>query len=60
MKGLFCVYVPFYLLLCGATVYIHAHYLVDAIFGFVSAFFAYWVVSRMWENLNIEDSSANQ
>lgn len=31
------VLVPFYLLLCGATVYIEAHYMVDAIGGFLTA-----------------------
>lgn len=40
-KKLFFLLVPFYLLLCGATVYIQAHYLVDAIGGFVSAFMVY-------------------
>lgn len=55
LKGLFCVYLPFYLLLCGATVYIHAHYLVDAIFGFISAFVVYWVVSMMYNNLTLKE-----
>lgn len=30
-KKLFACLMPFYLLLCGATVYIQAHYLIDAI-----------------------------
>lgn len=38
---LFVMLLPFYILLCGATVYIQAHYLIDAIAGFVSAFLIY-------------------
>ncbi|MDO4956268.1 MAG: phosphatase PAP2 family protein [Bacteroidales bacterium] len=38
---------PFFLLLCGATVYIQAHYLVDAIAGFLTAFVAYFLVSQL-------------
>lgn len=40
---------PIYVCLCCATVYIQAHYLVDAIAGFVSAigiFYILWFVSR--------------
>ena len=36
-RCLFACLLPFYLLLCGATVYIQAHYLIDAIVGFFSA-----------------------
>ncbi|KAA6345194.1 hypothetical protein EZS27_007221 [termite gut metagenome] len=36
-KKLFAFLFPFYLLLCGATVYIQAHYLIDSIVGFVFA-----------------------
>ena len=32
---------PFYLLLCGATVYIQAHYLIDVLAGWISAVFIY-------------------
>ena len=39
---------PFYLLLCVATVYIQAHYVIDAIAGFVSAFFIYAFISWMY------------
>ena len=41
---LFYVLLPFYLLLCCATVYIQAHYLVDAIFGFISGTLFYFVL----------------
>jgi membrane-associated phospholipid phosphatase len=54
-RRLSLVLLPFYLLLCGATVYIQAHYLIDAIAGFLSALVIYqlstylykrWFVSR--------------
>lgn len=51
-KRLFGFLLPFYLLLCVATVYIQAHYLIDAIAGFVSAFFIYaftsWIYRRFF------------
>jgi membrane-associated phospholipid phosphatase len=40
---------PFYALLCCATVYIQAHYLIDAIAGFISAFVLYVVVTWMFK-----------
>lgn len=39
---------PFYFLLCCATVYIQAHYLIDSITGFISAFFMYVFVTKMY------------
>ena len=48
-RRLFCGMLPFYLLLCGATVYIQAHYLIDAIVGFISAFGLYVVVTWMFK-----------
>lgn len=48
-KRLFYILFPLYLLLCGATVYIQAHYLIDAIAGFVSAFFVYRIATMMYE-----------
>lgn len=46
---LFYILTPFYLLLCGATVYIQAHYLIDSIAGFISAFILYVLVTRMFK-----------
>lgn len=43
------VLMPFYLLLCGATVYIQAHYLIDALAGFVSAFFVYMLATYLYK-----------
>ena len=48
-KILFGCLLPFYLLLCGATVYIQAHYAIDAIVGFFSAFLLYVVVTWMFK-----------
>lgn len=44
-KSVFGFMFPFYILLCGATVYIQAHYVIDAIAGFVSAFLIYGIVA---------------
>lgn len=48
-RRLFFCLLPVYLLLCGATVYIQAHYLIDAIAGFFSAFVLYWAVTWMFK-----------
>ena len=48
-KRLFWGLFPFYFLLCNATVYIQAHYLIDAIAGFVSAIGLYIVVTWMYK-----------
>ncbi|MBO4984024.1 MAG: phosphatase PAP2 family protein [Bacteroides sp.] len=48
-KRLFLFLLPFYLLLCGATVYIQAHYVIDAIVGFVSAIGLYIVVTWIFK-----------
>ena len=38
---------PFYLLLCCATVYIQAHYLIDAIAGFITAVILFAILLRI-------------
>ncbi|MBQ7422974.1 MAG: phosphatase PAP2 family protein [Prevotella sp.] len=48
-RRLLLVLLPFYVFLCCATVYIQAHYLVDAIFGFITGtlfFFVFLYASR--------------
>lgn len=40
---------PFYIFLCGATVFIEAHYLVDVFGGWVAALFFYWLTNRLYE-----------
>jgi membrane-associated phospholipid phosphatase len=47
-KLLLCL-LPFYVCLCCATVYIQAHYLIDAIAGFVTAVVFYVLVSRAFK-----------
>ncbi|KAA6334138.1 hypothetical protein EZS27_017515 [termite gut metagenome] len=47
-KKLFVFLLPFYLLLCGATVYIQAHYLIDSIAGFGLAFGLYAFTDRIF------------
>lgn len=48
-RKLFTFLLPFYLLLCCATVYIQAHYLIDAIVGFISAFLFYFLVEKIYQ-----------
>lgn len=48
-KILFSCLLPFYILLVCATVYIQAHYLIDAIAGFVSAFGIYLLATWMYK-----------
>jgi membrane-associated phospholipid phosphatase len=40
-KPLFWVMMPFYILMCFATVYIQAHYAIDVIAGWISAIVIY-------------------
>lgn len=49
LRGLALTLLPLYLLLCMATVYIHAHYLIDAIAGFVTSFLVYFLLSWVWK-----------
>lgn len=48
-RKLFAFLFPFYILLCCATVYIQAHYLIDSIVGFISAFALYVLVTKMFK-----------
>lgn len=45
-RKLFYVYLPFYIFLCFATVYIQAHYLIDAIAGLITGVGFYFLM--MW------------
>ena len=42
---------PFYILLCIATVYIQAHYLIDALAGFVTAIIIYFILMYCTRNM---------
>lgn len=48
-KRLFACLIPFYVFLCAATVYIQAHYVIDAIVGFFSAIALYILVTKMFK-----------
>ena len=48
-KKLCCFLAPFYVLLCCATVYIQAHYLIDVIAGWVSAVCIYIAATWMYK-----------
>lgn len=50
-RRLFCVALPFYLLLCGATVYIEAHYLIDVFGGLLSAVAFYPLLCRLYRRM---------
>lgn len=45
-RKLFFIYLPFYLFLCCATVYIQAHYLIDVIIGLITGVAFYFLT--MW------------
>ena len=51
-KWLFWVMFPVYLLLCCATVYIQAHYLIDSICGFFTAVLFFWQNNRLYDRLH--------
>lgn len=61
-KTLFFCLMPFYVLLCGATVYIQAHYLIDALVGFFSAPLIYFLVNwifKKWFSLPLYNENTD-
>lgn len=46
-RRLFYVFVPFYVILCFSTVYIQAHYAIDAIAGLPAGALAYFLAHRL-------------
>ena len=50
-KRLFATLLPVFVLLCCATVYIKAHYLVDAIAGIASGVLSYFVATGIYKVL---------
>lgn len=48
-RWLFWGMMPIYLLLCCATVYIQAHYLIDSICGLVTAVLFFWLTNRLYQ-----------
>ena len=55
-KQLAYILFPLYVLLCCATVYIQAHYLIDSLAGFASAFIVYYVSTWMYKKWFITSS----
>lgn len=51
-KWLFWLMMPLYLLLCCATVYIQAHYLIDSICGFFTAVLFFWLTSWLYDRIH--------
>lgn len=47
-KAFFFCLLPFYLLLCGATVYIQAHYVIDVFAGLITAFLFYYLTNWIY------------
>ena len=47
-KGLIFTILPFYILMCLSTVYIYAHYAIDAIAGFLTGILLYFVLKALW------------
>lgn len=47
-RRLWLAMLPLYVLLCGATVYIEAHYFVDVVGGLLTAFLFYWGSNRLY------------
>ena len=54
-KGIFYIMFPFYLLLCCATVYIKAHYLVDAVAGLATGLLMYPLTAWLYKKLTEKD-----
>ncbi len=50
-RWLFWLMMPVYVLLCCATVYIRAHYLVDSIAGLITAFLFFWLTSWSYKHI---------
>lgn len=50
-RGVFFTMLPLYLLLCGATVYIGAHYLIDVFAGWCTAIIFFYVLDKLYIKL---------
>ena len=50
-KGLIFTILPFYILMCLSTVYIYAHYVIDAIAGMVTGILLYYLLITLWHRL---------
>ena len=50
-KGFIFTILPFYILMCLSTVYIYAHYVIDAIAGMVTGVLLYYILITLWHRL---------
>ena len=50
-KGFIFTILPFYILMCLSTVYIYAHYAIDAIAGMVTGILLYYLLITLWHRL---------
>lgn len=57
-RGVFWAMLPFYIQLCGATVYIGAHYFVDVIGGWLTAVLFYMAAKRLYDTFNNKNTIA--
>jgi membrane-associated phospholipid phosphatase len=48
-KGLIFTILPFYILMCLSTVYIYAHYAIDAIAGLLTGILLYFTLKAIWK-----------
>ena len=51
-RRLTLILLPFFILLCLSTVYIQAHYAIDAIAGLITGvafYYLFWWMSRNWK-----------
>lgn len=53
-RSLVVTMLPFYVLMCFATVYIHAHYAIDVLAGFLSGCLFYWLLVNIWKSTHRE------
>ena len=50
-RALIFTILPFYILMCLSTVYIYAHYAIDAIAGFLTGTLLYFTLKAIWHRL---------
>ena len=53
-KGLIFTILPFYILMCLSTVYIYAHYAIDAIAGLVTGVLLYFILKAIYRYLTFK------
>jgi len=59
-KSAFFCFLPFYVLLCLATVYIKAHYLLDVFAGWITAIFFYLLAHWLYSQLHHHSHSSSR